>query len=75
MPLRRVNARYVIATSSKVDLKGLDQKVIEKVAAPDYFTKDKASEKKKSEDAFFKQGDKPEVGHTSTSSLVAALTI
>jgi len=60
VPLRRVNSRYVIATSSKVDVKELDEKVLEKVAAPDYFTKDKASEKKKSEEAFFKQGEKPE---------------
>jgi len=60
VPLRRVNARYVIATSSKVDLKGIDQKTLEKVAAADYFTKNKASEKKKSEEAFFKQGEQPE---------------
>lgn len=62
VPLRRVNARYVIATSHKVDLKGIDEKVLEKVAGPDYFTKDKAAEKKKSEEAFFKQGEQPAVG-------------
>jgi large subunit ribosomal protein L6e len=60
VPLRRVNARYVIATSSKVDLKGIDEKTLEKVAGADYFTKNKAAEKKKSEEAFFKQGEQPE---------------
>lgn len=61
VPLRRVNARYVIATSSKVDLSGIDSSTVEKVAGPEYFTKDKKTEKKSSEEAFFKQGEKPEV--------------
>jgi large subunit ribosomal protein L6e len=60
VPLRRVNARYVIATSSRVELQGIDQKTLEKVSEPDYFTRDKKSEKK-GEEAFFKQGEKPEV--------------
>ena len=60
VPLRRVNARYVIATSSKVDLKGLDVKTVEKVSEAGYFSKEKKGEKK-GEDAFFKQGEKPEV--------------
>jgi len=60
VPLRRVNARYVIATSFKVDLSGIDASTVEKVASPDYFTKDKAAQKKSSEEAFFKQGEKPE---------------
>lgn len=60
VPLRRVNARYVIATSSTVDLKGVDQKTLEKVSEPSYFTREKA-EQKKGEEAFFKQGEKPEV--------------
>ncbi|WEW55816.1 60S ribosomal protein L6 [Emydomyces testavorans] len=59
VPLRRVNARYVIATSSTVDLKGVDQKTLEKVSQPEYFTREKA-EQKKGEEAFFKQGEKPE---------------
>ncbi|EEA20439.1 60S ribosomal protein L6 [Talaromyces marneffei ATCC 18224] len=59
VPLRRVNARYVIATSGKVDLSGIDAATLEKVAASDYFTKEKAQEKK-TEEAFFKQGEKPE---------------
>lgn len=61
MPLRRVNARYVIATSQKVDLSGVDSKVLDKVSQHGYFTEDKKSGKDKSEDAFFKQGEKPEV--------------
>ncbi|KAJ5091746.1 hypothetical protein NUU61_006616 [Penicillium alfredii] len=59
VPLRRVNARYVIATSKRVDVSGVDQKALEKTAAPEYFTKEKSKEKK-SEEAFFKQGEKPE---------------
>jgi large subunit ribosomal protein L6e len=57
-----VNSRYVIATSARVDLKGVDEKTLEKVGAPDYFTKDKAAQKKSSEEAFFAQGETPEVG-------------
>merc|ERR1711933_231841 len=45
VPLRRVNARYVIATSTKVDLAGVDEKVIEKASQDGYFTKDKAPHK------------------------------
>ncbi|EED24173.1 60S ribosomal protein L6 [Talaromyces stipitatus ATCC 10500] len=59
VPLRRVNARYVIATSGKVDLSGIDSATLEKVSAADYFTKEKAQQKK-TEEAFFKQGEKPE---------------
>lgn len=60
MPLRRVNARYVIATSAKVELKGIDEKVVEKVGNEGYFTREKKGEKS-GEEAFFKQGEKPEV--------------
>ncbi|CAJ2501792.1 Uu.00g046450.m01.CDS01 [Anthostomella pinea] len=59
VPLRRVNARYVIATSHQVDLKGLDQSKIDEIAQAKYFTADKAKNKA-SEEAFFKQGEKPE---------------
>jgi large subunit ribosomal protein L6e len=61
VPLRRVNARYVIATSQTVDLSGVDEKKITEVAEPKYFTGDKTKEKA-GEEAFFKQGEKPEVG-------------
>ncbi|KAL8642902.1 MAG: hypothetical protein Q9226_008453 [Calogaya cf. arnoldii] len=60
VPLRRVNARYVIATSAKVDLKGIDDQVVEKVAEEGYFTREKKNDKA-GEEAFFKQGEKPEV--------------
>lgn len=59
VPLRRVNARYVISTSGKVDISSIDAATLEKVSAPEYFTKEKAKEKK-TEEAFFKQGEKPE---------------
>lgn len=61
VPLRRVNARYVIATSFKVELKGIDDKTVEKVGEEGYFTREKKQDKK-GEEAFFKQGEKPEVG-------------
>lgn len=60
VPLRRVNARYVIATSYKVDLAGLDQKKVDEVAQPKYFTAEKAKEKA-GQEAFFKQGEKAQV--------------
>ena len=60
VPLRRVNARYVIATSAKVDVKSLDEKTLEKVGGESYFTREKKSGKK-GEEEFFKQGEKPEV--------------
>ena len=41
-------------------MKGVDEKVLEKVSEDGYFTKDKKS-KKTGEEAFFKQGEKPEV--------------
>ncbi|KAF2083544.1 60S ribosomal protein L6 [Saccharata proteae CBS 121410] len=59
VPLRRVNARYVIATSTKVDLSGIDSAVVDKVGGDDYFTREKKQDKK-GEEAFFKQGEKPE---------------
>ncbi|KAF2263345.1 60S ribosomal protein L6-B [Lojkania enalia] len=59
VPLRRVNARYVIATSTKVDLSGVDEAVLKKASEDGYFVKDKAA-KKTGEEAFFKQGEMPE---------------
>ena len=58
-----MNARYVIATSVKVDLKGIDEKVVEKVAEEGYFTREKKTDNV-GEEAFFKQGEKPEVSHS-----------
>jgi len=60
VPLRRVNARYVIATSAKVELKGIDEKLVEKVGEEGYFTREKATDKT-GEEKFFAQGEKPEV--------------
>lgn len=60
VPLRRVNARYVIATSQKIDLAGVDTAKIDEVAQPKYFVGEKAKEKA-GEEAFFKQGEKPQV--------------
>ena len=60
VPLRRVNARYVIATKGRVDLKGIDQRAVDKVSEEDYFTREKAQQKR-GEEQFFSQGEKPEV--------------
>lgn len=60
VPLRRVNSRYVIATSQKVDLAGIDEAKLEEISRPKYFTAEKSKEKA-GEEAFFKQGEKPQV--------------
>lgn len=56
VPLRRVNARYVIATKTSVSVDGIDSKTIDKVGGADYFSRDKKADKKGSEEAFFNQG-------------------
>lgn len=61
VPLRRVNSRYVIATSTKIDLSGIDSSTLDKVTKPEYFVREKKSKSEKGEEAFFKQGEKPEV--------------
>jgi large subunit ribosomal protein L6e len=66
VPLRRVNSRYVIATSMKVDLAGLDEAKVEEISRPKYFTAEKAKEKA-GEEAFFKQGEKPQKKEVSSS--------
>jgi large subunit ribosomal protein L6e len=64
VPLRRVNSRFVMATSTKVDVRGVDEKVLKKLADPKYFAR-AAKDKKKGEEAFFKQGKQPEVRYGS----------
>ncbi|KAI0164786.1 ribosomal protein L6e-domain-containing protein [Xylariaceae sp. FL1272] len=66
VPLRRVNARYVIATSMTIDLAGLDEKKISEIAQPTYFARD-ITKDKASEEAFFKQGEKPQKKEISSS--------
>lgn len=56
VPLRRVNSRYVIATSTKISVDGLDLAKFES----SYFAKEKTT-KKKSEKDFFGEGEKKEV--------------
>lgn len=59
VPLRRVNARYVIATKTTVPLDGLDAQTVEKAGSENYFARDKKADKKGSQEAFFAQGEKP----------------
>ncbi|KAK3335556.1 ribosomal protein L6e-domain-containing protein [Cercophora scortea] len=66
VPLRRVNSRYVIATSLKVDVSGVSTEKLNEVSAPKYFTAEKASQKA-SEEAFFKQGEAPQKKEISSS--------
>ena len=64
VPLRRVNARYVIATRARVPLEGkIDEKIVEKIVGKEgdggktYFTKGKREQREKGEEAFFKQAE------------------
>lgn len=56
VPLRRVNARYVIATKTSISLDGIDSATVDKVGGAGYFARDKKADKKGSEEAFFNQG-------------------
>ena len=66
VPLRRVNARYVIATKTSIPLEGaVDSATLDKVAGAAYFARDKKADKKGSEEAFMSEGksqQKKEVG-------------
>ncbi|KAI7641351.1 60S ribosomal protein L6 [Hortaea werneckii] len=55
VPLRRVNARYVIATSTNVPIDSIDKSTVEKVGKPEYFARDRKADKKGSEESFFAQ--------------------
>ncbi|KAI7498683.1 60S ribosomal protein L6 [Hortaea werneckii] len=55
VPLRRVNARYVIATSTNVPIDSIDKSTVEKVGKPEYFARDRKADKKGSEEGFFAQ--------------------
>jgi large subunit ribosomal protein L6e len=52
----------VIATSTVLNIKSIDKELVKKLSGKEYFAREK-SEKKTGEDAFFKQGDKPEVSN------------
>ena len=45
-----------------MDLKGIHSETVEKVSKEGYFTAEKKKDKA-GEEAFFKQGEKPEVSH------------
>ena len=48
VPLRRVNARYVIATSTKIDIAGVDVSKFDNA----YFAREKVSKKSDKEEFF-----------------------
>ncbi|KAK8113623.1 60S ribosomal protein eL6 [Apiospora kogelbergensis] len=74
VPLRRVNSRYVIATSYKIDLSGLDSKKVDEIASEKYFARDRTAEKA-GEEAFFKQGEKPQKKEISSSRAADQKTV
>merc|ERR1711948_221125 len=51
VPLRRVNQRFCIATSTKVDLKGADQKCAD--ISDDFFARKAGEKKEKKSDSMF----------------------
>ncbi|KAF2739632.1 hypothetical protein EJ04DRAFT_548940 [Polyplosphaeria fusca] len=55
VPMRRVNHRYVIATSTVVDIAGLDEEVLDRVSKDEYWAREK--KEGKGEDEFFKDGE------------------
>ncbi|KAF2642869.1 hypothetical protein P280DRAFT_548280 [Massarina eburnea CBS 473.64] len=55
VPLRRVNHRYVIATSTTVDVAGVDSDVLDRVSNDEYWSREK--KEGKGEDEFFKDGE------------------
>lgn len=56
VPLKRVNQAYVIATSTKVDIKGADVRKLE----DSHFKAAEKPREKKSEDGFFKKDTETE---------------
>lgn len=64
VPLRRVNHRYVIATSTVVDIAGVDDEVLDKASKDEYWAREK--KEGKGEEEFFKDGE-TEVRHANSS--------
>jgi large subunit ribosomal protein L6e len=55
VPLRRVNHRYVIATSTLVDVAGIDDEILDRVSKDEYWVRERKDSK--GEDEFFKDGE------------------
>ncbi|KAF2001921.1 hypothetical protein P154DRAFT_432032 [Amniculicola lignicola CBS 123094] len=56
VPLRRVNHRYVIATSTVVDVTGDDEEVLDRASKDEYWAREQKKDGKGEED-FFKDGE------------------
>ena len=59
VPLRRVNAAYVIATSTKIDVSDV---TIPETICDAYFKRPKTEKKKATEDEFFNEDEPEEIG-------------
>jgi len=53
--MRRVNHRYVIATSTSVDITGTDDEVLDRVSKDEYWAREK--KEGKGEEEFFQDGE------------------
>jgi large subunit ribosomal protein L6e len=55
VPIRRVNHRYVIGTSTTVDITGVDEEVLDRVSKDEYWAREKKDGK--GEEEFFKDSE------------------
>lgn len=59
IPIRRIDARFVIATSTVVPLTGIDESIVKKISEPSYWARDRKADKKATEEAYFNLAETP----------------